>query len=187
MRGSNATAAGAAGGSRPAIVPQLAVGRGQGLAGDVPRGAAAAADEHAPGFALLVLGQVLQALSERVPSRLLSAVLHLYLYLAKKQLVWLVHNSRPVMREPSLCRLQIIVVKERRMSRRERLHAVPPELSSQMLTLVCRWLLASWRLRYGEVWSGHWDEANAFCNPDCCGGPKELPPWLQRFYCTMKV
>ena len=44
-----------------------------------------------PGFALLALAWVLKLLSERVPTKLLSAVLHLCL--AKKQPAWLVRNS----------------------------------------------------------------------------------------------
>ena len=46
-------------------------------------------------YTLLVLAQVLQALSEGVPSRLLTVVLQLCL--AKKQPARLVRNSRPVM------------------------------------------------------------------------------------------
>ena len=148
-----------------------------------------------PRFALQVLAQVLQALSVGVPSRLLTAVLQLCL--AKKQPAWLVCNSRPVMLEPYLHRLETSVVQEQRMSRRERrranaARAVPSsrQLSGQLLALACQLLLAGWVLQYGEVWSGNRDEAIAFCNPDHSGGeaPEELPsPWLQRFYDAMEV
>ena len=64
--------------------------------------------------------------------------------------------------------LETGMVHERRMSRRERPHAVPTELfaccrhlSGHTLTVACRLLLAGWSLRYSEVWSNNWDEANA--------------------------
>ena len=47
-------------------------------------------------------------------NKLLVSVLHLCL--AKKQPVWLVHNSQLVMLEPYICRLQTTVVQELRMS-----------------------------------------------------------------------
>ena len=60
------------------------------------------------------------------------------------------------------------------------------QLSGQMLTPVCRWLLAGLVLQYGEVWSDDWDKANAVCNVDRRRGspwdheaPKKLlSPWL---------
>ena len=99
-----------------------------------------------PRYALLVLAQVLQALSEVVPSRLLTAVLHHYL--AKKEPAWLVSNIQPIMLEPYLHHLETSVIQVRRMSRRVRQRAVPPELfvylrelSGQMLGLTYQCLL----------------------------------------------
>ena len=56
------------------------------------------------GFGLHVLVGVMEALASVTPSCMLSAVLHLCL--AKKLLAWLVRNSRPVMLEPYLRRLE---------------------------------------------------------------------------------
>ena len=152
-----------------------------------------------PRYALLVLAQVLQALLEGVPSRLLMV---LHLCLAKKEPAWLVRNSRPVMLEPYLRHLKTGMVEERRMSHRKRQWAVPPklfayrhQLSGQMLALTCQWLLAGWVLRYGAVWSDNWGKANVFCNPNRSGrdaldhqAPEESPsPWLLCFYDTMEV
>ena len=91
-------------------------------------------------------------------SRLLTAVLHLSL--AKKQLAWLVRNSRPVMLEPYLRHWQTNVVHKRQMSRGEHRCTVLPgrfvyrrQLLGQMFALACWWLLVGWVLRCAEVWS----------------------------------
>ena len=100
-----------------------------------------------PGYALQLLVDILHALVSGTPSRLLSAVVHLCL--AKKLPAWLVRNSRPVMPEPDLRRLETGVVQERPVTRRELRRAVSPEhfahqrqLSGQTLALACRWRLA---------------------------------------------
>ena len=63
-------------------------------------------------------------LSEGVPSKLLTAVLHPCL---AKQPAWPVRNSRPVMLEPYLRCLEISMARKQRMSRTERweLYGVP--------------------------------------------------------------
>ena len=109
-----------------------------------------------PRFGLRVLVSVVEALASGTPSRLLSAVLHVCL--AKKLPPWLVRNSRPVMLEPYLRRLETGVVQDRRVTRREPRRAVPLEhfayrrqLLGQSLALACRWLLAGWAIQHGEV------------------------------------
>ena len=77
------------------------------------------------GFGLRVLGGIVEALASGTPSRLLSAVLHLCL--ARKLPAWLVRDSRPVMLQPYLRRLETGGVPDRRVTRRELRHAVSPE------------------------------------------------------------
>ena len=138
--------------------------------------AAHAAQGGAQGFGLQVMVGILEAVASGTTSRLLSAVLHLCR--AKKLPAWLVRNSRPVMLEPDLRRLETGVVHDRRVNRRELRRAVPPEhfayrqhRPGQTVALPCRRLLAGWAIWHGAVSSDDGDEANALCNSNC-----EAPP-----------
>ena len=122
-------------------------------------------------FRLRLLVGVLEALATGTASRLLSAVLHLCL--AKKLLAWLMPNSRPVMLEAYLRRLETGVVHTHRVTRRELRRAVPVEhfahrgqLLGQTVAMTCCQLLAGCAIQHGDTWSDDWNEANALGNQD---------------------
>lgn len=141
----------------------------------------------------------LPRLSRSNPScSLLNSVLHIPL--RKKEPAWLVANSRPVLLEPYLRRLEATAIFRRQQLRLELQRNIPSsmfayrrQLNPQMAALLCRWLLCHWTT-LGPVYVCDWDESNAFCNvpreacaalsDDLCPG---LAKWLSLFYDPMNV
>ena len=77
-----------------------------------------------PGCGVRLLVGVLEALASGTPGCLLSTVLHVCL--AKKLPAWLVCNTRSIMLEPYLRRLETGVLQKRTVTRWELRLAVPP-------------------------------------------------------------
>jgi hypothetical protein len=154
---------------------------------------------HVVHAGLAALVEVLQRLSQGDPSALLNGVLHLCL--RKREPSWLLKNSRPVLLEPYLRRLESSVV-FRRLQRSMELNGTMPssmlayrrQLSPQYAAMVGRLLLAHWTAMGHEVHIADWDEENAFCNVPRGAAAvvagtdaPELAPWLQQFYGAMDV
>ena len=154
---------------------------------------------HVASCGLAALVEILRRLSDGDPSELLTGVLHLCL--RKKEPAWLLKNSRPVLLEPYLRRLESSIV-FRRLQRFLELHSCLPssmlayrrQLSPQDAAVLGRQLLACWTADGSEVHIADWDEENAFCNVprhaarDVVGeeGPG-LAAWLQQFYGALQV
>ena len=111
-------------------------------------------------------------------------------------------NSRPVMLEPYLWRLETGVVQGRPVTRRELRCGVPPEhlaygrqLACRTVALACRWLLAGSAIQHGAVCLDDWNKANALCNPNPAAAgvrdhevPEEsLSPRLHNLYDGLDV
>lgn len=113
-----------------------------------------------PGIDALV--HMLHQLSTGTPSHLLNAVLHLPL--KKREPSWLLANSRPVLLEPYLRRLEASIVFRRQQRRLELLRAIPSstyayrrQISPQQAALVARILLTAWTTR-SPIYVLDWDQ-----------------------------
>lgn len=132
---------------------------------ELPRGVI----QHLPGHGLHALRQVLVDISDGMASELLNSVLHIPL--RKKEPAWLIRNSRPIMLEPYVRRVESCNVFQRMQRRLEANRSIPScmgayrrQLSPQRLALTVRWFIAVWASMGSDVFIGDWDEENAFCN-----------------------
>jgi hypothetical protein len=126
--------------------------------------------------------------------RVFNSVLHLCL--KKKAPTWLLKNSRPVILEPYLRRLESSVVFRRMQRHMELTGGLPScmlayrrQLAPQQAAILGRMLILLWTAAGEEVHVAAWDEENAFCNVprttahDVIGpGAPGLAAWLQQFY-----
>ena len=120
---------------------------------------------HLSGSGVEALTHILQQLSDGAPSFLLNTVLHLPL--KKREPSWLLSNSRPVLLEPYLRRLEATIVFRRQQRRLELLNAIPSsmfayrrQLSPQLAALLSRHLLRGWVVRL-PIYVVDWDEARS--------------------------
>ena len=91
--------------------------------------------------------------------------------LRKKDPTWLLRNSRPILLEPFLRRLEATAVFRRVLSHLEASGLIPssmfayrPQQSPQQAAMLTRWLIAYWATIAICVCAGDWDESNAYCN-----------------------
>ena len=122
-----------------------------------------------PGIGISSLAAWLQRLRDGEQSQLLSAVIHLCL--KKKEPSWLLRNSRPILLEPFVRRLESAAIFQRLMARAERDYWLDPwvfsyrkQVNPLYLALLVRWAIAYWALDLGCIHVSDWDESNAFCN-----------------------
>jgi hypothetical protein len=94
------------------------------------------------------ISYLLRQLAAGQPSYLLNGVLHIPL--RKKEPAWLLANTRPVLLEPSLRRMEATLVFRRQQQRFETRGTIPScmfayrkQLSPQIAALLCRWPHAS--------------------------------------------
>ena len=142
----------------------------------------------------------LAACHEGAPSFFLSSALHLCL--RKREPYWDLRNSRPIILEPPLRRLEAGAMFRRLMSQGEQrgwidswFFSYRKEISPLLLGLFCRWCIAFWVVTVKELWVADWDESNAFCNipRDVLGTlMKDTPDldctsWLSSFFGSMQV
>ena len=155
--------------------------------------------QHMGGAGVHAACHYLRALHDGAESKLLNAVLHLPL--KKRDPPWLLKNSRPVLLEPYLRRLEATCVFRRQQRRLEGRGALPScmfayrrQLRPQHAALLGRWLIAAWAAPGSPVLLADWDEVDAFCNvphtacgvlagEDCPG----LDDWLTEFYPGLDV
>ena len=152
------------------------------------------------GYGIQTLVHMLLVLDQGEDSDLLNIILHLFL--VKKEPRWLLENSRPILLEPYLRRLESFIVFKRLQFAMETTHWIPSsmfayraQLSPQQASILCRWLIAHWCQLYGSMYIADWDEKNAFCNvitsqlDDINGNHPELnvSDWITRFYGQFKV
>ena len=98
-----------------------------------------------------------------------TAVIHLCL--VHKEPTLLLRNSRSILLEPILRRLESAVVLLRLFARAECSHWFDPwifsyrkEVTPVHLSLFTRWVVAYWATEFGAVHVADWDESNSFCN-----------------------
>ena len=119
-----------------------------------------------PGVASLC--QLLTRLRSSEPSTLLNTAV--LLPLKKKKPTWLLRNSRPILVEPYLRRVEATIVFHRWRAAQETCAEFPSEMlayraqqSGSQAVLVLRSLLAYWAV-LADVGLVDWDESSAFCN-----------------------
>ena len=151
------------------------------------------------GFSLLLISTLLAAFANGSHCPLLCAVLHLCL--KKKKPSWLIPNSRPILLEPYLRRLESSNVFLRQQERSEWFQWTPPshyahrkQLSPQMCAITCRWLTWWYAHTNGKVFIIDWDESNAFCNTIRHGMDKLFPRealqverWAEQFFGSFRI
>ena len=150
-------------------------------------------------FNLYLFTSLLQAFAHGTHDPLLCAVLHLCLI--KKQPKWLIPNSRPILLEPYLRRLESSNVFLRQQQRSKWTAWVPPnhfayrkQPSPQMCAITCPWLVW-WSAHYcGKVFIIDWDESNAFCNTIRKNMDSLFPSdalhveeWAERFFNSFEI
>ena len=124
---------------------------------------------HLQGFGIAVLRDWLCRLRRNESSHFLTAVIHLCL--VHKEPTLLLRNSRSILLEPILRRLESAVVLLRLFARAECSHWFDPwifsyrkEVTPVHLSLFTRWAVAYWATEFGAVYVADWDESNSFCN-----------------------
>ena len=146
------------------------------------------------------LGALVHALSGVPPlGELLTTVLHLALI--KKEPAWLLRNSRPVLLEPVLRRMESAVQFRRLMCHMELSGSLPPEMyayrkqfNALWAPVTLRWLIAWWVECGLSPWIIDWDESNTYCNipradlemalASTCPG---LGTWAEAFFDSFSV
>ena len=151
------------------------------------------------GFGQLLISTLLAAFANGSHCPLLCAVLHLCL--KKKEPSWLIPNSRPILLEPYLRRLESSNVFLRQQERSKWFQWTPPshyayrkQLSPQMCAITCRWLTWWYAHTNGKVFIINWDESNAFCNTIRHDMDKLFPRealqverWAEQFFGSFRI
>ena len=133
------------------------------------------------------------------PSRLLNSVLHIPL--RKKEPSWLLRNSRPVLLEPFIRRLEATIAFRRFMHHLESTGGLPSsmfayrrQLPPQEAALLLRWLIAYWVSCGVIVSMADWYEINAYCNiPRAAAGPlldllcEGFGAWMRQYYSDFRI
>ena len=153
-----------------------------------------------PGFGWGVLSSWLAGAHEGLRSFFMSSAIHLCL--KKKTPHWLLRNSRPIVLQPCLRRLEAAAMYRRVMSRAEASGWVDSwcfsyrkEMSPLLLGLFVRWCLAFWCISLGGVFVADWDKSNAFCNLNRDNLPTLFPDttnmgfgsWAKSFFDSLQV
>lgn len=155
--------------------------------------------EHLPGHGINALQHVINSIAAGAQSELLNAVLHLPL--RKKEPAWLLRNSRPVLLEPFVRRLEATAIFKRLQHQLEQDGSIPScmfayrrQIPPQHAGLTARWLIGIWASNGDDVCIADWDESNAFCNISHEDAPAVLNPlhpelgeWMQQFYGALQV
>ena len=121
------------------------------------------------GSGIAALCHFLNSIRAGHPTTVFNSVLHLPL--RKKDPSWLLRNSRPVLLEPFVRRLEASIIYRRLMHHLESRGGVPSnmfayrrQMPPQHAALLLRWLIAYWASSGASVHMGDWDERDAFCN-----------------------
>ena len=84
---------------------------------------------------------------------------------------WCLKNSRPILLEPRIFRLELGLVFQRMQFIAEATSwnvfcsfAYLAVLSPVLCAPSCRWLVAFWLVQHSQLYVGDWDEKDAFCN-----------------------
>ena len=150
-----------------------------------------------PGIA--VVCSLLNKVRTGQPTRLLNSVLHTPL--CKKEPSWLLRNSRPVLLERFIHRLEATIAFRRFMHHLESTGGLPSsmfayrrQLPPQEAALLLRWLVAYWLCCGVIVSIADWNEINAYCNITradvgplldlLCAG---LGAWMQQYYSQFRI
>ena len=139
------------------------------------------------GFSVQTLTRWLSILRQGVCSYFLQSALHICLL--KKEPYWLIRNSRPIILEPALRRMESAIIFRRLTSRGEAAGWIPPsffsyrkEFSPILMAIFARCFVAFHALDSGQCFCIDWDESNAFCNVN-----RQELSLLLRFHENMNV